>query len=197
MAQCSACRAAQFALLAAIEGRSAQAHHDHHHSDVNQVPAVSPCIAPCQQPRGREQVSPRLPAITPPRAEILRESRSSPLRPPRNPPVRRNCLCQSRRPSTALLPTSEANNDRGPERNHGQHKVALDRLERGCAPGQQRTDAGEEKKKQSNRHSHAVIKRGADGDFVAHHVFRQNGEQRSPQDHEAGRQQHKIVEQKT
>ena len=88
--------------------------------------------------------------------------------------------------------------DRGDhDRRSGQDKVAPDALEGRAPPRQQRADAGEEEKKEPDGQRDAIKEGRAHGDLVALHILRNDGEQRAPQDREAGRQQDQVVEQET
>ncbi len=85
-------------------------------------------------------------------------------------------------------------NRSGHNRGAGQDKVAPDALERCAAPRQERADAGEEEKEEADRQRDAVKERRADSDLVALHVLRDDGEQRAPQDREAGGKQNQVIE---
>src|SRR5271156_4175142 len=81
--------------------------------------------------------------------------------------------------------------------NAGQDKILADALEGRAAPREQRANAGKEEKKESNGYCNAVVERRADRDFVSLNIFGEDRKERAPQHREAGREQHKIVEEKT
>ena len=79
----------------------------------------------------------------------------------------------------------------------GSDEVAADGAQRSGAPGKQRTDARQEEQEESDGNGDAVIERRAHRNFGALHVFAEDGEERSPQNDEAGGEQDKIIEQET
>ena len=76
----------------------------------------------------------------------------------------------------------------------GKHEVTADGAQRRGAPGEQRADAGEEEQEDADGHSHAVIEGRAHGDLRALNEFGEHGEERSPENREAGGQKDEVVE---
>ncbi len=75
-------------------------------------------------------------------------------------------------------------------------EISLQALEGGFPPGQQRTCAGQEKQQQAHGDRRLVEERSAHRDAHILHGFRNQREQRSPEDCKDQRQQNPIVEEK-
>ncbi len=97
-----------------------------------------------------------------------------------------------------ILPGTNADNDEHKRSDDAsdqrQHKVLANALERGAAPCQHRTDAGEEEQKESDRYGDAVVPRRSHRDLIPLYIFREHREKRAPKNREAGGQQNKIIE---
>src|ERR1035438_4183666 len=79
----------------------------------------------------------------------------------------------------------------------GEEEIALQALDGGFTPGQQRADRGEQHQKERDRDGYPIEERRADRDFVSLNPFGKDGEERSPQDGEADHKKEQIVEQET
>ncbi len=99
----------------------------------------------------------------------------------------------------AIVPGAEAaeheDDGGGGHDDGGKDEVAADGAEGGRAPGEQRADAGEEEEEEADGDVDAVVERRAYGDLGALDVLAEDGEERAPEDGEAGGEQDHVVEQ--
>src|ERR1019366_6770287 len=100
-----------------------------------------------------------------------------------------------------ILPWTHAEQDHhgadGERTDRGEQESSLEAFDGSLAPGEQRSDRGEQQEQQGNWDSDAIEKRRSDRDFVSLNKFRQDGEKRAPQYGEADHEQEEIVEQET
>src|ERR1700719_4400056 len=73
-------------------------------------------------------------------------------------------------------------------------EIALQTVRRGLAPREQRPDAGEKQKQQSNRNVHLIKERRTYADARTGKPLRKYGKQRPREHRDAGNQQNQIVE---
>ncbi len=183
------------AFLIGVEGRAGQPDDDNDHADVDDVAAIAAGVAPGQQVHGGKEVLAGLTGNHARAAEEFREDGGEDAGGHGEGDQRVEVAAVELAVFHRIHAQREADNHGRPEHDDGDDEVALDAAQRCGAPGQQRPDAGEEEQEQPDGDGHAVIPGRAHGDLVAHHVFADDREQRSPQNHEAGREQHQVVEQ--
>ncbi len=93
------------------------------------------------------------------------------------------------------MPAANRRADQHQRGDAGPLEVAPQALDRGAAPGEQRSDAGEEQQEQADGDHQAVEPVGIERDLFAGDGFGDHREQRAPEDREAACQQDQVVEQ--
>src|SRR5687767_9627535 len=90
---------------------------------------------------------------------------------------------------------SEQNSHQREHRDGRNEKRLLQALDRAAPPGDQRTDTGQKKKEQADRHVHAIEERRIDADLLLRDRLRDNREQRTPKYCKAAREENQVIEQ--
>src|ERR1017187_4712550 len=176
-----------------VERRSQDSNDDEGDAEVDDVAAVATGVSVAQVNHGGEQILLALAGDDAASADELGNDGKD--------HQRRENGGHGRVEIGRILPGTHAEQDHhaadGERTDRGEQEISLEAFDGSLAPGEQRSDRGEQQEQQGNWDSDAIEKRRSDRDFVSLNKFRQDGEKRAPQYGEADHEQEEIVEQET
>src|SRR5271157_72638 len=175
-----------------IERCPEDSNHHQRDTEVDDVPAVAPSISVAQANHGGDQI---LLALTGDDAASAEELGNDGKDHQRRENGGHGGIEEGR-----ILPGTDAEQDHhaadSERADRGEQEIPLEAFDGSLAPGQQRSNRGQQQEQQGNRHRDAIEKGRPDRDFVSLNEFRQDREKRAPQYGEADDEQEKIVKQK-
>ena len=177
-------------LMALIEGSAGDTDKDDYDPEMDDIPAVTARVPPRELDHRGEQILPRVAADNICAAQELGGDSGDDAGPEGERDQRIECRLIAPRPQTKSHKQDRCKENGCP----GKNEIAPYALERCAAPGEQRTDAGQDQQEEANGQLNPVIEGRSHGDFVALHVLRDYREQGAPKDSETGGEQDQIIE---